>query len=454
MMNNYFVHILFVIALVLKFSTLDAQLSEQVTESLSETLQELVESNNINGISVGVRKIGVGDWLSTVGVSHDEVLLDESFYFGIGSNTKLFTSVLCLKLVENGVISLEDTVGFWLDDYPNINSGATIKQLLQHHSGHNDYTNNTQLLLGEIQNNPLRIWTPDEILAEVGTPVGKPGELVFYSSTNYILAAMIMEKATGKLFHKMIKDSILVPLGLEEFYFEGFEEIPVPYAHPFVFSQDYASVPRIALGTLTWAAGCMVSRPSSMLDWYEKLFTSELLSAESFAAMMDFIEWPDDLDGNRMGLGIYEVNEGAKQYYGHGGRTVGYASFTLFDPDCGAVISVMINETFSDPRLVATTLGAQLCELLETSSQEIKVKPARLSLKPNPVANFLTFEINDKAHIQKVEIVDFSGKTVLIDIEGRNSEGIINLMSLENGVYLLRLHLDSGETLIDKFVKI
>src|SRR5688572_29692036 len=59
--------------------------------------------------------------------------------FGVGSVTKPFTAVLVLQLVDDGVLTLDDTVTKWLDDpvvgrVPHVDR-ITLRQLLNHTSG-------------------------------------------------------------------------------------------------------------------------------------------------------------------------------------------------------------------------------------------------------------------------------------------------------------------------------
>ena len=72
------------------------------------------------------------------GISQSGTPIGPDMQFGIASNTKLFTGVLMLKLAENNLISLEDSLHEYLPAYNNIDSNITIRQLLNHTSGLDD----------------------------------------------------------------------------------------------------------------------------------------------------------------------------------------------------------------------------------------------------------------------------------------------------------------------------
>jgi D-alanyl-D-alanine carboxypeptidase len=105
--------------------------------------------------------------------------------FQIGSNTKAFTAAAILQLEAAGKLSIHDTVGKWLPQYPQWSS-VRIESLLNMTSGIPGYDNLPAFETAFAQN-PNRHWTLPELAAfSQGQPL-EPGWL--YSNTNYILVS-------------------------------------------------------------------------------------------------------------------------------------------------------------------------------------------------------------------------------------------------------------------------
>ena len=179
---------------------------------LANKLQNKIDSirtaNNLKGISACVIYPGVGTWKGVTGISHAGFPITSDMEFGIGSNTKLFTGVLLLKLTENNIINLNDSLHQYLPAFNNVNPNITIRQLLNHTSGLAD-VNNVVGYADSILTNPNRIFTPTEVMSWVGTPLFAAGTSWNYCNTNYILAGMVAESATGQSFGQLLRDSIL-----------------------------------------------------------------------------------------------------------------------------------------------------------------------------------------------------------------------------------------------------
>ena len=110
---------------------------QSIDPALSMRLQDTLDSirldKNIQGISAAVFVHGQGLWTGVSGESYPGVPISPDMTFGIGSNTKTFTAVMLMKLVEHNLVSLDDSLFEWLPSYnPNIDSNITIRQMLNH----------------------------------------------------------------------------------------------------------------------------------------------------------------------------------------------------------------------------------------------------------------------------------------------------------------------------------
>ncbi|MFD0850902.1 serine hydrolase domain-containing protein, partial [Actinomadura adrarensis] len=152
-------------------------------------------------------------------------------YYRIGSTTKTFVAVVVLQLAAEGKVALDDTVEEWLPGVVsgNGNDGSkiTVRQLLRHNSGLHEYILDMPLYKAALAEGyqgylreRFRKHRPGELVAMAmrhrphWTPSG-PGEQRWsYSNTNYILAGMIVQKATGRTWEQEVRDRITGPLGL------------------------------------------------------------------------------------------------------------------------------------------------------------------------------------------------------------------------------------------------
>ena len=144
--------------------------------------------------------------------------------FDIGSNTKEFTSALILKLEAAGKLKLDDTIGRWLPQYPAWKD-VTIRSLLQMTSPIPNYSET--VAIGEIQVADIHHqFSAKDLIGFVDPANGEhfpPATGWFYSNTNYILAGLIVEAASGMNYEQALTTMIIEPLGLHDtFYADGY----------------------------------------------------------------------------------------------------------------------------------------------------------------------------------------------------------------------------------------
>lgn len=149
----------------------------------------------------------------------------------VASVTKLFTGVLVMKLVEQGKLNLDDPLTKWLPSkYTSKvkNAGhCTVRQLLNHTSGIYDIIEDNTFYLN-VLNDPARKWRPEELIefAYGKDPFFAPGADVEYSNTNFLLAAMVLEAASGRPHAELMHELILDPLGLRNSYYHWHDPLP------------------------------------------------------------------------------------------------------------------------------------------------------------------------------------------------------------------------------------
>ena len=158
--------------------------------------------------------------------------LTQNHSFQLASVSKPFTAIAILQLIENGILTLNDTVEKFLPNFPY--KGITIHQLLSHRSGLSQYTH--------FCDSPDSIW-PDknktinnndviEIISKI-KPLKNypPNRRYYYCNTNFLLLASIVEKVTGITFREYLKSNIFSPLGMNHTVLydrTNFEELILP----------------------------------------------------------------------------------------------------------------------------------------------------------------------------------------------------------------------------------
>ncbi|MEM7715223.1 MAG: serine hydrolase, partial [Cyanobacteria bacterium P01_A01_bin.68] len=233
-------------------------------------------------------------------------------------------------LAEAGALTLEDTLTDWLPqevtaNIPNSDE-ITVRQLLNHTSGIAEYDG---IILRQAVTNPtifLNDWQPEQIVELIDgiEPFFVPGESWQYSNTNYTLAGMIIEAATGNNIAAEIRSQILEPLNLENTFFAGEEEIPGGYVRGYL-DFDFDGIlddVSIANPSWTWTSGAIVSNSQDLSQFAKSLYAGELLSQESLAQMFTLV---DTGRGFSYGLGMmsFETPD-LGTVVGHRGGTLGF----------------------------------------------------------------------------------------------------------------------------------
>ncbi|HKR01526.1 MAG TPA: serine hydrolase domain-containing protein [Pyrinomonadaceae bacterium] len=264
---------------------------------------------------------------------------DTVFY--IGSNTKQFTAAAILKLEQQGKLSVNDPISKFFANVPEDKAGITIHHLLTHTSGlaHD---------VGDLYGRPVG---RDEQVRHVldSKLQAKPGTYG-YSNAGYMLAAAIVEIASGSSYESYLQRNLFDPAGMSHTGYRLPKWDPARVAHGYEAGVDQGSpldrASWMADGP-TWAvrgAGGMLSTLGDQYRWHRALEGDSILSATQRQKLIT----------------PYVLEDGGPTHYGYGWsisttprhtRLVGhngsdgifYASFDRY-LDEGVVVIMITNE--------------------------------------------------------------------------------------------------------------
>lgn len=133
----------------------------------------------------------------------------------IGSITKSFTATLFARAVEVGAIGWETTLGSALPQVPRRYRALTAIDLLSHHSGlPKDIPLDALFAMPQREADPRQSRRRFAELALAMKPEAKPRSHMIYSNAGYVLAARMLEEASGLPWEALLRREVLEPLGL------------------------------------------------------------------------------------------------------------------------------------------------------------------------------------------------------------------------------------------------
>jgi D-alanyl-D-alanine carboxypeptidase len=318
---------------------LTATISAQSVADVDALVSKVVQGKAIPAAGVAIVRDGKLVLAKGYGTADVEsgLAAGENTPFQLASVTKQFTATAIMTLVEDGKLTLNDTLGKHLPDVPAKWSGVTVRQLLNQVSGIPNYTAGTQLVQD-------KNYTKAEILGLVreAPPAFEPGTNWQYSNTNYFLLGMIIEKVSGKTYADFMRDRIFKPLGMSSTLVNssGLKINNAAVGHKLeggVWKRQTHDNP-----SQPWAAGAIVSTPADMAKWAIAQGDNKLLKKASWDEV-----WASGklADGKPTGYGFgwRMENAGETGFLSHGGGIAGFNTYIARFPNDNLSVVVLAN---------------------------------------------------------------------------------------------------------------
>ncbi|MGI9546858.1 MAG: serine hydrolase domain-containing protein [Flavobacteriaceae bacterium] len=344
-------------------------------QSFEDKLQAIIDSrvgpDKLVGVSLSIRVDGIERWNFVSGYSDESTLINSEMRFGVASITKTVVAATIMKLVEDGLLNLDDPISAHLSlNNPNIDESITIFQLLNHLAGLKGYFQHPDIW-PRVEGDLLTPINPVEIADYVGEPLFPAGTDYQYSNSHFLILGLIIEAVTGKTVGEVMREKFWTPLGLNEMYFGANEQIEGPIATPWRDNNGDGVLENIAdqfgpaYHSIFYTAADVFASASDLSNWAYLLFSAQAVSESSRDLMVTFLELDDPI-ANGYGLGIRRVLLAGRNTWGHTGGMRGYGSYMFYEPASGVSIVLLNNQSRSEngPLLRYQLVEAVLLEVL------------------------------------------------------------------------------------------
>ena len=270
---------------------------------LQRMLAEDAEEHNAGVIAL-VETDGAA-WQGAAGDYQGKREADPGDLFDIGSTGKTYLATVVLQLVEEGSLSLDDSVEQWLPGEVEGDRRVLIRHLLNHTSG-------------------LTVSPSGDI-----TLTAEPGTRYGYSTLEYGLLGNIVSEVTGRRPGQEVRDRILVPLGLENTW------LTVKDA-----SGHWLGVREGNCAFCLPATPGGISTTSDLARFFQALLAGELLGPDMMAELKRMVPTGTEIQA---GLGVFRFDLPCGTAWGHGGEFTYYSNQVLVSDDGSQALVVARN---------------------------------------------------------------------------------------------------------------
>lgn len=306
-------------------------------QPLEKRMQAWASSSAVPGMAVGAGTATETHFLGAAGCADLESQrpVDAAkTVFRIASVSKPITATALARMVGAGTLGLEDPLHAYVPEFPH--PGITIRQLASHTAGLRGYRGKEMAL-----NRPmgiagaLPIFRDDPLLSP-------PGTAYHYSSFDFVLLSLAMQRAAGKPFHTLVEEEVLGPLGM----LQTTMEIP---GRPREGQARFYSRGRKGFrpaapvdNRYKLAGGGYLSTVPDILRLGQAYLRGEVAPAACLEEFLSSVQ----IGGEPTWYGLgWEVSRDAsgEPYYGHTGHSIGAYSIFRIYPEAGRVVVLLIN---------------------------------------------------------------------------------------------------------------
>lgn len=300
--------------------------------------------------------------------------------FRMGSITKQFASAVVLQLAAEGKLKLSDPLSKFVPHYPG-GEAITVKQLLNHTSGIQSYTNVPGWMGNEANTN--RTYTTAQMIAlfkDLPAP-SKPGVDWSYNNSGYILVGAAIEAVEHKPWHQVVAERIVRPLGLSSIRYGVGEDKVAGMAKGYTDGDSGPIPARLIHMSVPGAAGALIGTPADLAKWGNALHHGKVVPAAYYQQMIAPTTMPDGTTAP-YGFALEPGTLRGQPSIGHSGGIFGFSTGSMYIPSDDLFVAVFANsdqpQSSSESmlrRLAAMVMGKPFDTFTEAKVDPAAVKP-------------------------------------------------------------------------------
>ncbi len=321
-----------------------AQMSPEAQQQVVSATETILKDSGVPSASLGIVENGKIVYSHAFGLAHVQPPLQANadMAYPIGSISKQFTASAILLLQQQGKLSVDDPVSKY---FPELTAASkvTIRNLLTHTSGYQDYAPQDYTIPAwKMPGDPLKV-----VHEFAGKPLDfEPGTQWQYSNTNFVLAALIVQKVSGEPFAKFLRQNVLDRAHLSHVLNLNTEQDKLQVTG--YMRNALAPVRPAALEGPGWYFGdADLAMPvASLLQWDLTFIDQSLLSPASYKQMETSFVLKDGTDSHYgFGVGVRTIL--GQRAIEHSGEVGGFVAENIVFPEAHAAVAVLTNQEAS-----------------------------------------------------------------------------------------------------------
>lgn len=333
------IRLFILITLLFSFLGFSQNTTSKDIRNARKQAKRFLRKQRVPGMSVSVGKNGAILWSEGFGYAKrkPKVRINPSeTLFRIASISKSITALTLAKLVEDGIINLDESIYKYLPSFPKKAFDFSVRELGGHIAGIRSYRGNEFNLNKKMSiTEGVNLFKNDSLLFE-------PSTQFYYNTFGYVLLSEIMQKSAHTDFYNLVETSVLKPLNMRHTTVE-YSNIDTPHKSDFYRKKRVLSAP--VSNEYKVAGGGFLSTSEDLVKFGQEIINPTLISKNTLA---EIITSQKLTSGNNTGYGIgFSVeetqNKTPKIYHTGGG--VGASTVLLIYPEEELVICILCNKS-------------------------------------------------------------------------------------------------------------